>query len=81
MAFARDTGHVILTHDLDFGTILAATRGTKPSVVLIRGDNLSPEVIGGRILAALSQTGQELEEGALLSIDVSRARLRLLPLR
>ena len=33
MAFARANQYVVLTHDLDFGSILAATNGGKPSVV------------------------------------------------
>ena len=33
MEFARDSGFVILTHDLDFGAILAATGGNSPSVM------------------------------------------------
>ena len=36
MAFAGANGCVVLTHDLDFGAILAATQGRKPSVVQIR---------------------------------------------
>jgi predicted nuclease of predicted toxin-antitoxin system len=33
MAYAAARGYVVLTHDLDFGAILAATNGAKPSVV------------------------------------------------
>jgi predicted nuclease of predicted toxin-antitoxin system len=47
MAHAAKYDYVVLTHDLDFSAILAATQGTKPSVVQIRSDNLSPAVIGG----------------------------------
>ena len=36
MAYARANDFVVLTHDLDFGAILAATGGEKPSVVQIR---------------------------------------------
>ena len=42
MAYARQHGHVVLTHDLDFSAILAATHGTRPSVVQIRSEELSP---------------------------------------
>jgi predicted nuclease of predicted toxin-antitoxin system len=38
MAYALANNFVVLTHDLDFGTILAATQGNKPSVVQIRAD-------------------------------------------
>lgn len=33
MAFAKAQDWVVLTHDLDFSAILAATNGGKPSVV------------------------------------------------
>jgi predicted nuclease of predicted toxin-antitoxin system len=32
MAYAKNHGLVVLTHDLDFGAILAATRAEGPSV-------------------------------------------------
>ncbi len=33
MAYAAKYDYVVLTHDLDFSAMLAATQGTKPSVV------------------------------------------------
>ena len=80
MAFAKANGHVVLTHDLDFSAILAATQGDKPSVVQIRSEDLSPDVIGRPVIDALRQMTLELEEGALLTVDPKRTRLRLLPL-
>jgi len=43
MAYASVNGYVVLTHDLDFSAILAATQGEKPSVVQIRADDVSPD--------------------------------------
>ncbi len=80
MAFAKGNGYVVLTHDLDFGAILAATHGEKPSVVQIRSEDVSPDVIGKPVIAALRQMTAELEEGALLTLDPNRPRLRVLPL-
>lgn len=80
MAFARITDDVVLTHDLDFSAILAATHGDKPSVVPLRADDVSPDVIGKLVIDALGQMADELDEGALLTIDPKRTRLRLLPL-
>lgn len=80
MAYAAAYDMVVLTHDLDFGAILAATRGAKPSVVQIRADDVSPQTIGPQVVAALRQTQGELRAGALLSVDPTRARLRVLPL-
>jgi hypothetical protein len=81
MAYERADDYVVLTHDLDFGAILAATHGEKPSVVQIRADEVSPDVIGKQVIVALRQMASDLEEGALLTIDPNRTRLRLLPLQ
>jgi predicted nuclease of predicted toxin-antitoxin system len=81
MAFAHANDYVVLTHDLDFSAILAATHGDKPSVVQIRADDVSPDVIGKLVTGALSQMADELNQGALLTIDPRRTRLRVLPLR
>lgn len=81
MAFAKANGYVVLTHDLDFGAILAATRGDKPSVVQIRSGDVSPDAIGGPVIDALRQMAAELDAGALLTVDPQRTRLRVLPLQ
>lgn len=81
MAFAEAHGFIVITNDLDFGEILAATGRLKPSIVQIRAASLSPDRIGVRVLSALSRMALELEEGALLSIDTKRDRLRVLPIR
>jgi predicted nuclease of predicted toxin-antitoxin system len=80
LTLARNKGYVVLTHDLDFSAILATTCGSKPSVVQIRSGDVSPEGIGSMVIGALRQMAAELEQGALLTIDPGRMRLRLLPL-
>ncbi len=79
--FARTNDMVVLTHDLDFGTILALTNWEKPSVVQIRADDTSPENIGDLVIRAIVQTSGPLGEGAVLTVEPSRSRLRLLPFR
>ena len=81
MTYAGLHDCVVITHDLDFGAILAATQGQKPSVVQIRADSVDPDTIGRHVISALLQTIGDLEAGALLTVDTSRVRLRLLPLR
>ncbi|HRD90160.1 MAG TPA: DUF5615 family PIN-like protein [Accumulibacter sp.] len=80
MAFARRNDYVVLTYDLDFSAILAATQGNKPSVVQIRADDVNPDTIGKPVIDALQQMGTELDQGALLTVDPKRTRLRVLPL-
>jgi len=81
MTVARERDFVVLTHDLDFSSILAATGGTKPSVVQLRASDIRPSKIGQAVVAAIQQMEMELQAGALLTIDPRRARLRLLPFR
>ena len=80
MAYAREHGHVVLTNDLDFSAILAATHGTKPSVVQIRSDDLSPDTIGPSVVNAVKQLATQLESGALVSVEPHRTKVRVLPL-
>ena len=67
--------------DMDFSAILAATHGEKPSVVQIRAEDVSPDVIGTNVITALRQMTDELEQGALVTVDPNRTRLRVLPLQ
>jgi predicted nuclease of predicted toxin-antitoxin system len=81
MQWAAEHDHIVLTCDLDFGAILAATQDRKPSVLQLRSDILAPDSIGQAVLAAIRRTQEELVGGALVSIDATRARLRVLPLQ
>src|ERR1700733_5198298 len=65
MAFARANGYVVLTHDLDFSAILAATRDAKPSVVQIRAEDVRPETAGVRPRKDRRHMARQLAEGAL----------------
>jgi len=80
MAHAKLHDFVVLTHDLDFGAILAATNADKPSVVQIRAGDLAPEALVGPLTIGLRQCERALADGALLTIDAVRLRLRLLSL-
>lgn len=80
LQWAAAHGHVVLTSDLDFGAILAATQERRPSVVQLRTDLLTFQTVGTTVLRALRQLVQELNSGALVSIEPARARLRILPL-
>lgn len=49
--YAVQAAAVVLTHDLDFGTILAASDDTVPSVIIIRSDNLAEPELTRAIIA------------------------------
>jgi predicted nuclease of predicted toxin-antitoxin system len=79
MAYASKFGFVVLTQDLDFSSMLASTANQRPSVAQIRSAEVSPELIGTQVVTALLQVAEDLEAGALLTIDPNRTRVRLLP--
>jgi predicted nuclease of predicted toxin-antitoxin system len=78
---ARTSQYVVFTHDLDFGTILAATNADSPSVLQIRTHDVLPVSLGMIVLAALHQFGHLLEQGALVTVDESSSRARILPIK
>ncbi len=80
MDWARLHQHVVFTHDLDFGTMLALTNANGPSVIQVRAQNVFPEHLGKILLSALRQHEELLEKGALVVVDESEARARVLPL-
>ncbi len=80
MRFARDGDWVVFTHDLDFGALLAHTQAGKPSVFQIRARDISPTRLSPLVIRVLRQFSAELESGALISMDETGQRVRLLPL-
>ncbi len=80
MEWARSNGFAVFTHDLDFGTMLALTHAVGPSVIQIRGQNVLPDHMSSIVIAALDQHADDLEAGALVVVDESKLRVRVLPI-
>jgi predicted nuclease of predicted toxin-antitoxin system len=80
MSWAAANCHVVFTHDLDFGTILALTHRTGPSVLQVRSRDVLPDRLGKLVVAAVRQHETDLESGALVVVDESRQRVRILPI-
>ncbi|MGG6269661.1 DUF5615 family PIN-like protein [Leptolyngbya sp. AN03gr2] len=80
LAWAKARQYIVFTHDLDFGTLLAATQADAPSVIQVRTQDPLPSRISTIVLSALQQFQQQLEEGALVTIDAAKAKVRVLPI-
>lgn len=80
LGWAWENNYIVFTHDLDFGAILASTRASGPSVIQVRTQDVSPDHLGGILVKALREYQEILEQGALITIDESRLRARILPL-
>ena len=80
MAWAADNNYIIFTNDLDFGAILAVTQTQSPSVVQVRTQDLLPDAIGKLMINTLFQFQEQLEAGALITLETSRSRVKILPI-
>ncbi len=81
MGWASERGYCVLTNDLDFSAILAATRAEGPSVVQLRAQNLAPDALAPLLVNVLRHYSANLASGAILTLDARRSRVRALPLR
>lgn len=80
VAWANANGWVVLTHDLDFSAVLAATQARAPSVILLRMQDVFPETAFARVLSAIRALEFALAQGAVVTIGASGSRVRVLPL-
>jgi predicted nuclease of predicted toxin-antitoxin system len=81
LTWANEHGFVVITNDLDFSAILAASTGASPSVVQIRTQDLLSDAVVTIVAQAIDAHRESIEGGALLSIDEAGTRVRVLPLR
>ena len=78
---ARAEKRVILTHDLDFGRIVALSQSHIPSVITFRLSKMSPAIENRHLIQVLNRFAEELESGALVSISEQAIRVRTLPMQ
>lgn len=89
MAAADDTeilstglvqGRVVVTLDADFHALLALSGRAAPSVLRIRVEGLRAAAMASLIHSALRACGDDLARGAIATADLSRVRVRRIPL-
>jgi predicted nuclease of predicted toxin-antitoxin system len=71
---------IVLTFDLDFGEIVAASGGRSVSVVLFRLRNTRADFVIQRLEIVLGQGTEELAQGAVVLVEDGRYRVRRLPI-
>jgi len=80
MEWASGHGHVVVSHDLDFGALLASTGGRSPSVVQVRTQNVAPDSLGPLLVSTIRAHASALDAGAIVVVHEKLGRVRLLPL-
>jgi predicted nuclease of predicted toxin-antitoxin system len=81
MEWARANRSVVFTHDLDYGALLYATRDSAPCVIQLRCEDVRPATMQAAVLSALATLETDLINGALVTIDPGKRRVRTLPFR
>lgn len=77
---ARNEGYILLTHDLDFGELLAACRTELPSVITFRLRNMRPEQVNHAPREIIAKHSATLEKGAIITVTEGQLRIRQLPI-
>jgi predicted nuclease of predicted toxin-antitoxin system len=80
LAKALLEGHVLLTHDLDFGELLAASGGKLPSVIIFRLKDMRAENVNFHLFSILEKQSSALEMGVVCSVTERKVRIRTLPI-
>ena len=80
MAWARENGYVVFTHDLDFGTLLALTHAMGPSVIQVRTHDVLPGHLEQIVVTAIRTYESQLRDGAIVTVDELRGKVRVLPI-
>jgi predicted nuclease of predicted toxin-antitoxin system len=79
--WAKRNDAVVITRDIGFGSILAASNFDAPSIMLIRCSDSFSAGVFPIVLQALRQTEEQLRQGAIVVVSENRLRIRMLPLK
>lgn len=71
---------MIITHDLDYGHLLAFSGDTRPSVIIVRQRNIHPRALFETITRNWESCRPALEAGAIVIIEEGALRIRYLPI-
>lgn len=80
LRLGRDQNLVVVTLDADFHAMLALSRDTSPSVIRIRMEGLRGEELYRLLQTVLIQCSDDLQQGAAVTVQAGRIRIRHLPL-
>ena len=78
---AKNEGFILLTHDLDFSELVAASKAKLPSVIIFRLRNMQPNNVNSTLKKIVTNHSSALKQGAIISVTDSQIRVRQLPIK
>lgn len=79
--FAKENEEIIITHDLDYGNILAFSGDSSPSVIIFRLRNSHPNNLFSRMINEWNEMESHLLKGVIIIIEDSTLCIRDLPIQ
>lgn len=80
LAKARNEDRIVITHDLDFGDLMAAGGARLPSIIILRLRNMSADQVNRYLEVVISSYQRQLDTGAIVSVTERHIRVRALPI-
>ena len=80
VATAKASGEVIITHDLDYGYLLAFSGDLRPSVLILRQRKAHPRELYESLSRTAATWKAAVEEGAVVILEDGALRIRRLPI-
>lgn len=77
---ALEENRVVVTLDADFHALLALSEAASPSVIRIRIERLRAQALTELLLKVIGECEEDLEQGAVVTVEPRRIRVRRLPL-
>jgi predicted nuclease of predicted toxin-antitoxin system len=77
---ARREGYVLLTHDLDFGQLLAVSGADMPTVITFRLRDMTPNNVNRHLAEIIHRHSDLLARGAIVTVMERHIRARSLPI-
>jgi len=77
---SRCERRVLLTSDLDFGELIAASGASLPSVIIFRLRDMRPASVNRYLGEIVKHHSEALEYGVVISVTEGHIRLRPLPI-
>ncbi len=80
LEFARSSGRIVVTADLDYPRIMSHSKKNDPDIILLRGGDFNDEEARARLIRVFEKLPDDQIQRSIVVVDRHRIRRRELPL-